>query len=131
MSTTKRPYAATVYAWLKANLGPRCLAPLTSHDAAALLAAVQIADLWARGDYANRQGAALAFGLCVRQMQESTWHLAFHCVAHVADWSHRSELWRDAELPPIRVPFCKFGPQPRPTAVAADTPRSEPAPATA
>ncbi len=111
MSNKARPYSVTVHAWLKNNLGPRCLAPLTSHDAAALLAAVQIADLWARGDCEHRRASAQAFALCVRQMQESVWHLAFHSVAHVADWGHRAELWAEAGLPPISVPRCAFGPR--------------------
>lgn len=110
MST--KPAAATIAIWLKNNLGPRCLAPLTSHDYAALLAAVQIVELWARGDYAHRRGAAQAFALVVRQMQENSWYLAYHSVAHVADWGHRGQLWAEAGMPSIRVPVCKFGPQP-------------------
>lgn len=118
MTTTKVP-AQSIASWLKANLGPRCLAPCTSTDIRGLRAAVQIADLWLNSD--SRKQVAEAFGLIVRnQMQESVWHLAYHATAHVGDWGHRSELWYQAGLPTIRVPVCKFGPQPqRPAPVAA------------
>lgn len=119
MSSLAKSFCQSIFPWLKMQLGPRCLAPLTSHDYAALQAAVQIAALWARGDCAHRRASAQAFGLCVRQMQEHVWHFAFHSVAHVADWSHRWQLWREAGLPEIRPPCCKFGPQPAPTSAPA------------
>lgn len=111
MNTTKVP-SQSISGWLKANLGNRCLAGCTSTDIRALRAAVQIADLWLNSD--DRRAVAGAFAVVVRQMQDGLWHLPYHAIAHVGDWSHRSELWRQAGLPDIRVPVCKFGPQPRP-----------------
>lgn len=108
-----KPASVTITRWLKANLGPRSLAGCTSHDTAALLAAVQVAELWLRGDHNNRKLAAQAFACCVRQMQEGLWHLPYHATAHMGDWSHRSQLWQAAGLPVIRVPVCRFGPQPQ------------------
>jgi hypothetical protein len=116
MTTNKVP-AQSIASWLKANLGPRCLAPCTSTDIRALRAAVQIADLWLNSD--DRESIAKAFGCVVRDMQDSCWHLAYHATAHVGDWSHRGQLWVQAGLPVIRVPACKFGPQPQPAPVAA------------
>ena len=76
------PPAQTVFAWLRANLGPKALAALTSTDAAALQASVQIVPLWS--PYASPDIAA-AWGACVRQMQPHTRQFAFHAVAHIAD----------------------------------------------
>jgi hypothetical protein len=100
----------TILKWLRENKIP--LGALTSHDTAALLAAVQIANLWIRGDTTrNRIDSAKAFGLIVCQMQETTRFMAFHSIAHVGDWCHRPQLWHQAELPPLyRVPECYFGP---------------------
>lgn len=104
------PPCKTVLPWLKANLGKRCLAPLTGTDARALSAAVQIAELWTVADM--RVVVAQSFGLVVRSsMQESTRYLAYHAIAHVGDWSFRAELWQMAGLEPIeRLPVCAFGP---------------------
>ena len=98
--------------WLLANLGDRCLAPLTSHDRVALDASVHIAELWGRSDAANRAQSATAYALVVSQMQEHTRELAFHCIAMMLDWSHRAELWTEAAMPPIENPRqCEFGPK--------------------
>jgi hypothetical protein len=90
-----------------------------SQDVAALEAAVQIANLWIRGDFDSRTLSARAFGDVVMQIQETTRYMAFHSIAHVGDWCHRRELWRDAGLPaPLGCPECKFGPRrqcPEPT----------------
>lgn len=107
----KKPAAQTVLKWLRENGIP--LGALTSHDTAALFAAVQIAELWARGDADNQHGAAAAFQLVVCQMQTHTRYMAFHAVAHVADWCHRGELWAQANLSfdwVIGRPECAFGP---------------------
>ena len=106
-----KPKAQTILKWLKDNGIP--LGALTSHDASALLAAVQVAELWIRGDYGNRKFSEVAFRSVVEQMQESTQYMAFHAIAHVGDWCHRWELWRNAELSQEvlkHVPECKFGP---------------------
>ncbi len=107
MKTTKPKPPSRARA-LNANLGPRCLAPLTGTDTRALLAAVQVVELYSycRGN----QDVALAFGAVVRQMQDSTKELAYHSVAHVMEWSDRAELWALAELDPISVQRCAFEP---------------------
>ena len=105
-----KPAAQTIFPWLREN-GMR-LGALTDHDAKALLAAVQVAELWLRGDHANRELSAVAFRNVVMQMQDSTRYLAFHAIAHVGDWCHRWELWRAAGLAaPVGCPECKYGPR--------------------
>ncbi len=91
----EKPYCQTVLPWLKANLGKHCLAPLTSTDAKALSAAVQIIALYA---CARDQSVLDAFGGVVELMQSSTQHLAYHAIAHVMDWSDRDPIWADAGL---------------------------------
>lgn len=86
----------TYQAWLRANLGKRCLAPLTSQDVRALDAAASVAALWS---YTPKQGVADAFGAVVMLMQETTRHLAFHVVAQVGNWEDRATLWNAAGLP--------------------------------
>ncbi len=106
---TPKPYAATIYPWLRANLGPRALAPLTGTDASALKAAVHIVDLWTH----NRSSTdvAAAFGKVISQMQPHTQELAYHAIAHVCEWSDRQMLWMMAFLPPIENPrICAFEP---------------------
>lgn len=110
MKTRKaEPPCKTLLPWLRANLGKRCLAPLTGTDARALAAAVQIAELWTVAD--ERRPVAAAFGLVVgSSMQASTQYLAYHAIAHVGDWSFRRELWEMAGLPPIHPRLCAFEP---------------------
>lgn len=98
----KNLYHTRVGPWLKANLGPRCLAPLTGTDARALIAAVQIVELWSEGRSAS---AAQSFRLVVLEMQQHTRGLAYHAIAHVMDWSHRQELWIAAGLPEVTHTF--------------------------
>ncbi|WP_254512892.1 hypothetical protein [Anatilimnocola floriformis] len=82
--------------WLQANLGKRCLAPLTSTDSKALAAAVAIVELYAY----DRQPSLLdAYRAVVMRMQPSTWHLAFHATASVMNWEDRGRIWTGAELP--------------------------------
>lgn len=103
-----KPPASTIYPWLKANLGKKCLAPLTSTDGRALLAAVQIVDLWAFTESAD---IAKAFGIVVSQMQRETRHLAFHAIAHIANWDTRYELWQKAGLElPANLTLCAWEP---------------------
>ena len=85
----------TIYAWLRENLGSGCLAPLTGTDARALLAAVQIVELYS----VDRDLAtAEAFALVVLRMQKRTEYLAYHAIAHVLDWGDREALWTLAGL---------------------------------
>ncbi len=100
-----KPPCQTLPKWLKENLGPRCLAPLTSTDSRALLAAVQIVELYA---VERRPEVLEAFARIVGCMQKSCWSLAYHAIAHVMDWSDRSRLWRAAGLPEIDVGRCQF-----------------------
>jgi hypothetical protein len=107
-----KPPAQTILRWLRDN-GIK-LGALTSHDKRALLAATQIAECWICGDNTNRPMAEVAFRNTVLQMQEKTRFMAFHAIAHVGDWCHRSQLWHAAELPEGDVlgrPECSYGPR--------------------
>lgn len=107
MSTKPKPVCETVMPWLRANLGKRCLAPLTGCDWRALKAAAQIIDLYC---YCPNPAVAQSFGLVVSQMQEATRELAYHAVAHVMNWEDRSRLWIEAGLEPISAGVCAFEP---------------------
>jgi hypothetical protein len=102
----KQP-CTTIIPWLKNNLGNKCTAPLTSTDAKALAAAVQIVELYA---YNPAECVLNAFGSVVCCMQPHTQHLAFHSIAHVMDWGHRAELWQRAGLGEIPASKCAFEP---------------------
>ena len=103
-----KPKCETVLPWLKANLGQRCLVALTNTDALALASAVQIVELYA---YTQEPALAKAFGIVVRQMQDSTMELAYHAIAHSLDWHDRSRLWFAAGLDPIMVRKCAAEPR--------------------
>ncbi len=108
LSPMKRnPVCQSVLPWLAANLGKRCLAPLTSTDARALDAAVHIAELYG---CTREPEVAKAFGLVVGRMQGSTKELAFHAIAHPLDWPDRPRLWAAAGLLPIPVRKCAYEP---------------------
>lgn len=98
--------------WLKENLGPLALAPLTGTDSKALAAAVQIIELYS---YDPRPSVLEAFGLIVRRMQPKNWQLAYHAIAHVMDWGHRPRVWHKAGLPPISAGRCKYEPRSNPS----------------
>lgn len=103
-----KPAAATIYPWLRANLGPRSLAPLTGQDSRALQAAVQIIELYS---YDRDDTVLQAFALVVGRMQESTQELAYHAIAHILNWSDRIAIWHTAGLPPFENPrTCSFEP---------------------
>jgi hypothetical protein len=107
----KKPVCETLLPWLKANLGPKCLAPLTGTDARALAAAVHIIELYA---VEGNPRALAAFGACAYCMQRSTRELAYHAIAHVLDWSDREKIWKLAYLEPIENPReCVFEPHRR------------------
>ena len=103
-----KPVCETVMPWLKANLGPRCLAPLTSTDAKALRAAVQIVELY---QYTAGDDVIQAFGIIVSRMQSHTQRLAFHAIAHVGNWEDRGKIWGRAGLPEIEVGRCIHEPR--------------------
>lgn len=99
-------FSQTIFPWLKANLGKGCLGILTGTDTKALRAAVEIIGLWA---YDESDEALQAFGIVVRRMQPSAYFLAYHAIAHCADWSHRSQVWAKAGLPALTNPGrCAF-----------------------
>jgi hypothetical protein len=96
-----KPKCQTLLPWLRANLGKKCLAPLTSQDAKALAAAVQIIDLYGWCDRTCEASVFQAFGNIVRCMQRSTQELAYHAIAHVLDWHDRERIWKAAGLDPL------------------------------
>lgn len=105
-----KPVCETVMPWLKSNLGPRCLAPLTGTDVKALRAAVQIVELY---NYHPKESLIDAFGKVVVCMQPHCQELAYHAVAHVMDWHNRSEIWVQAGLPEFAPRLCVHEPQSR------------------
>jgi hypothetical protein len=105
-----KPVCETLMPWLKANLGPRCLAPLTGTDARALRAAVQIIDLYAE---CRDAGLPAAFGAVVGQMQPNCRFLAYHAIAHILDWSDRAHVWQLSGLPSINPGVCTYEPKAR------------------
>jgi hypothetical protein len=115
-----KPVCETVLPWLKANLGSRCLGGLTGTDAKALAAAVQIVELYS---YCPKANVAQAFGLVVMQMQRTSWHLAYHAIAHVMDWDDRERLWNLTFLGPLDQPVsvCAYEPRARQTRLAPET----------
>lgn len=90
-----QPHCVTVGAWLKSNLGKHCLGVLTSNDADALRASVEIVNAFC---YSLDESKFAAWGACVRLMQPEARHLAFHAVAHVLDWRDRGIWWEGARL---------------------------------
>ena len=82
--------------------------PCTHYDWDALMAAASIADAWGGADSEHKAQCARAFGCMVATLQPSVQHLAFHATAYFLDWGHRSQIWAQAELPPIRVARCAF-----------------------
>lgn len=89
--------ATEIWSWLRANCGNRCLAPLSSHDTNALLAALAMTPLisW---DGARPELFA-AFRAIVMEMQPHTRWLVYHGIAMELEWSHRGMIWSNAGLP--------------------------------
>lgn len=114
--SAQKPYAATIGPWLTANLRKGWSAPLTGQDWPALKAIVEIVNTWTSSDGEGREHCVAAFRAMVLTMQPGCRYLAFHAVAHVADWSHRWQIWRAAGLDDALVigkPGCKYGPETR------------------
>ena len=82
--------------WLKANLGRRAIAPLTSTDTYALITSVNLSNLISYESAPDELFAA--YRAIVSQMQEHTRHLAYHAIAMELDWSHRAMIWEQAGL---------------------------------
>lgn len=101
-----------LFTWLRANLGNRCLAPLTSHDVEALMAAQALVPLisWEGANPALFE----AYHAIVTEMQPQCRYLAFHAIAAELDWGHRAMIWGAAQLSFDDVRgVCVHGPQPR------------------
>lgn len=99
-----------IFAWLKENLGPNSLGPLTGTDYRALTAAVTTLELYA---YHTEPALLEAFAAIVRSgLQPKNHELAYHMIAHVLDWHDRQRLWHLAGLPPLyKVSRCKHEPR--------------------
>lgn len=103
--------SVTVIPWLRANLGKTCLAGNTGQDQKALLAAVQIVELYS---YDPDPSLVQAFRHVVLRMQYKQAFLAYHAIAHVMDWHNRRELWKAAGLEiSLCWPHCEFEPKGR------------------
>lgn len=104
---SKKTVSQTILPWLRDNLGDRCTAPLTGTDVRALLAAVQIIDLYS---VHNDSGVLEAFGLVVNCMQPSTQELAYHSIAHVMNWWDRERIWKELGLAEFKPRVCAWEP---------------------
>jgi hypothetical protein len=95
-----------IFEWLRGNLGPSTLVPLTGTDSRALVAATEIIEVYS---YAPSQDILNAFATIVRTMQPKCREFAYHAIAHVMNWEDRPRLWAAAGLDPIEKPWrCKF-----------------------
>lgn len=105
-----KTYSTTFPAWLRANCGKSCLAGLTSADAVALNAAVEIAAVW---QYFRTAADAEAFGKIVEHIQPQMRFAAYHAIAHMGNWEDRAALWSVAGLPPLAAgsPGALYGPE--------------------
>lgn len=98
-----------IFRWLKANLGKRCLAGLTSTDVYALVTSVGLSNLISHGGAPSQ--LFHAYREIVFQMQPDNRYLAFHAIACELDWSHRWMIWSNAMLPASDVRGkCAFEP---------------------
>jgi hypothetical protein len=86
-----------IYKWLKNNCGDKCLAPLTSSDAVALVTSVNLSNLVSYESAPEELFAA--YRAVVMAMQPHTRYLAYHAIACELDWGHRAMIWAVAELP--------------------------------
>jgi len=114
---TKQVNAQLISKWLSSNLAnKKWAAPCTGQDYAALLASVQVANLWAYADGEAQKHVITAWGEIVRTMQPTCQYLAFHAVAQALDWDFRWRFWilagLDQEIP-TKFPGCLWGPEGR------------------
>lgn len=98
-----------IFRWLKANLGNRCLGVLTSHDTAALVTSVNLANLISYESAPER--LFFAYNNIVSEMQPAARHLAYHAIACELDWSHRAMIWTRAGLGAIPSTICEASPE--------------------
>lgn len=100
--------AQTLPRWLKDNLGPKSLAPLTGTDMRCLLAAVMIIELYS---YCTQPEILQAFVQVLQPMQRKCHRFAYHAIAHCMNWEDRERLWTMAGLAPIEDPgICNYEP---------------------
>ena len=104
----EKPLCQSVYPWLTANLGKRCLAGMTSTDVRALNAAVHLVELYGCTGEAS---ALQAWAACVKIAQPTMRRFFYHATAHVRDWGHRREMWQAAGLPPLDFGRCEYEPR--------------------
>lgn len=102
----KQP-AQSILTWLRANLGPRHLAPLTSTDTAALRAIAQVAQVAAFTRLSDITPSLLPL---IKLMQSHTQHLAYHAIAHSLDWSDRDRVWTACGFTERPLSVCAFEP---------------------
>ena len=95
--------------WLRANLGKRCTAPLTSSDVYALVTSVNLCNLISY-ECAPRK-LFEAYHSIVTEMQTHTRHLAYHAIACELDRSHREMIWHCAGLTKDFNTRCEFEPR--------------------
>ena len=113
MTTRRRikpaePTCKCLLKWLKLN--GLSIGALTGTDSRALAAAVHILELYYVSS--SDEAATLeAFRIVVMKMQPSTRQLAYHAIAHLAEWHNRAEIWVRAGLPVLeRVSGCEGEP---------------------
>ena len=103
-----RNLANKLWPWLKANLGPHCLGCLTGQSQRALVASVYLVDAYSNADCQAGPLILRAWALTIITMGPREQELAYHAVAMVRDWGHRSEMWTQAKLPPRAFGRCAF-----------------------
>jgi hypothetical protein len=101
----QKPACQRIFQWLRANLDKRSLGALTHTDTYALMAAVQIIELYA---YAREPEVLLAFKHCVERMQPQCQEFAYHGIAMVMNWEDRAQIWHHCQLPFFTPMKCKF-----------------------
>lgn len=97
--------------WLKANLGPRALAPLCGGELNVLEACGHIAEAMSMDGSVNYREA---FAALVRSMHKDACRaLCYHLIARSMDWEDRARIWAACGLEPIAPAVlgrCKYEP---------------------
>jgi len=101
----QKPACQRIFQWLRDNLGKGSLGALTHTDTYALMAAMQIIELYA---YAREPQILIAFRNCVSLMQPQCREFAYHGIAMVMNWEDRDIIWQECELPTFASRKCKF-----------------------
>ena len=108
------PAGAKIIPWLRCNLPVWFLGMLTGTDKDALEAAAGLLTLYQR----TRNPEVLAgFKTCVLVMQPKAREMAYHAIAHVAEWETREQwwgragLWEHSSFTADNVVPCKYAPE--------------------